>query len=209
MEKLILIGAGGHSKSVADAMQKDLYEICGFIDENKSGEHLGLPIFGKRIEDIPNYGRYSYFISIGDVNFRKAWFEKVKELGLKTVNIIDRTAIISSSVSLGTGNFVGKLAIINADSIIGDNNVINTKALIEHECVVGSHVHLSTNSTINGNVKVGDGVFMGSTAICNGQLTIGEYSVIGSGSVVIRDVEPYTTVVGGPAKVIKRSRVYD
>lgn len=209
MEKLILIGAGGHSKSVIDSVENDLYEVCGFIDEYKAGEHLGLQIFGNRIEDIPNYEGYSYFISIGDVKFRKAWFKKVKALGLKTVNIIDKTAIISNTASIGTGNFIGKLAIINADATIGDNNVINTKALVEHECVIASHVHLSTNATINGNVKVDDGVFMGSTAVCNGQLELGKYSVIGSGSVIISDVEEYTTVVGVPAKMVKRSQPDD
>ena len=206
MTKLIMIGAGGHSKSVADAIQKDKYELCGFLDENKTGTHMGLPIYGRKIEDIPNYKDYVYFVSIGDVDFRKAWYERVKSYELQVVNIIDRTAIIAGTAKIGEGNFIGKLAIINADAVIGNNNVINTKALIEHECLVGNHTHLSTNSTINGNVVVQDNVFLGSTAVCNGQLKIGEHAVIGSGSVIIHDVEPYTTVVGVPGRVIKRSK---
>lgn len=199
-----MIGAGGHSKSVADSIKSDQYELCGFIDENKAGMHIGLPIYGKKIEDIPNYKNYVYFVSIGDVGFRKMWYERLKEYGLPVVNIIDSTAIISPTVKMGEGNFIGKLAIINADSKIGNNNVINTKALIEHECVVGNHTHLSTNSTINGNVIVHDSVFLGSTAVCNGQLEIGEHAIIGSGTVIINKVEPYTTVVGVPGRVVKR-----
>ena len=204
MEKLILIGAGGHSKSVVSSIQKDKFKICGFIDENKKGFHLGIPILATKIEDIPNYRSYKYLVSIGDVYFRKIWFERIKKMGLNTVNVIDSSAILDSSVKIGTGNFIGKMVIINADSKIGDNNIINTKALIEHECVVGNNVHLSTNSTINGNVIVKNNVFFGSCAVCNGQLTIGSDSVIGAGSVVIDDVDAFTTVVGVPAKVIKR-----
>lgn len=209
MARIILIGAGGHSKSVADAIQESKYELCGFLDENKKGMHLNRPIFGKQIEDIPDFGNYEYFISIGNVDFRKMWYEKVKKMGLNVVNIIDSTAVISKTAQIGEGNFIGKYAVINADAVIGNNNVINTKALIEHECLVGSHTHISTNSTINGNVIVEDSVFLGSTAVCNGQLKIGLHSIVGSGSVVINDVEPYTTVVGVPARVLRRSSQYE
>lgn len=203
MKKLIMIGAGGHAESVADSLDCK-YELVGFIDSNKSGQHMGLPILGKEITDIQDYQSYSYFVSIGDVEHRKQWFKKLLELKLPVINIIDKTAIISPSASIGIGNFIGKLAVINAGSVIGDNNVINTKALIEHECRIGSHTHISTNSTVNGDVIVEDSVFFGSTAVCIGQLKIGHNSVIGAGSVVINDVEPWTTVVGVPARIVKR-----
>ena len=204
MKKLVLIGAGGHAKSVVDSINVFDYKLCGFIDENKKGTHIGLPIFGVKIEDIPNYKEYSYFISIGDVGYRKLWFDKIMKQGLNIVNIIDSSAIISSSVKMGVGNFVGKMAVINADAEIGNNNVINTKALIEHECKIGNHNHLSTNSVINGNVIIEDNVFMGSSSVCNGQLKIKHDAIIGSGSVIIKDVPSKVTMVGIPARVIKR-----
>ena len=76
---------------------------------------------------------------------------------------------------------------------------------MEHECRVANHVNLSTNSIINGDVVVEDGVFLGSSALCNGQITLGHDSIIGSGSVVTRSVDPQTTVVGVPARVVKRN----
>lgn len=204
MKKVVLIGAGGHSKSVADSIRKDQFELCGFLDENRVGTHLNYPIFGKKVEDIPQYDQYVYFVAIGNVDFRKKWYQKLKEKKLTIINIIDPSAMISESATIGEGNFIGKMAVINADAEIGDNNVINTKALIEHECKVGNHIHLSTNATINGNVVVEDSVFIGSTAVCNGQIKIGEHAIVGSGSVIIRDVEPYCTVAGVPAKLIRR-----
>ena len=205
---LILIGAGGYASSVIDTINiTKEYEIVGFIDDFKVGEYFGKPIFGNDIRKIPNYKDYCYFVSIGNLDIRKAWFEKIKNLGLNTVNIIDQSAIISDNVKIGTGNFVGKGVIINIDTIIGDDNLINTKALIEHGCRIGSHTRISTNSTLNGDVKVEDEVYFGSSAVANGQLSIGRNSVVGSGAVVISDVEEYTTVVGVPAKVIKRKGV--
>lgn len=204
MKNLIFIGAGGHAKSVADSINKSEYELCGFIDSKKKGTHISLPILGTELYEIPNYEEYNYFVTIGDVEYRKTWFNKIQNMGLELINIIDSSAIISSSAKIGIGNFIGKMAIINADAEIGNNNVINTKALIEHECKVGDHNHLSTNSVINGNVIVGNSVFMGSSSVCNGQLKIGSNVIIGSGSVIIRDIPDNVTVVGVPARVIKR-----
>ena len=204
MERLIMIGAGGHAESVADSLDMDQYELVGFIDGAKTGTHMGLPVLGKDITDTPDYRDYVYFVAIGNSHYRKLWFEKLRDLQLPVINIIDKTALISKSASIGIGNFVGKLAIINAGSTVGDNNIINTKALVEHECRIGNHTHLATNSAINGDVIVGDSVLLGSTAVCNGQLTIGDHAIIGAGSVVLGDVEPWTTVVGAPARVVKR-----
>ncbi len=204
MKKIIMIGAGGHAESVADSFDINQYELIGFIDSNKSGSHLGLPILGHNIIDIDNFRSYAYFVSIGDVYCRKLWYKCLQDMDLQLINIIDKTAQISKSAKIGIGNFFGKFSVINAGAVIGDNNVINTKAIIEHECRIGNHTHISTNATINGDVKVEDSVFFGSSAVCNGQLTIGHHSIVGSGSVVIHDVEPWTTVVGVPAKVIKR-----
>lgn len=209
MENLILIGAGGHAKSVADSIDKSEYKLCGFIDSNKKGTHMGLPILGAELEDIHNCEEYSYFVSIGDVGYRKLWFDKISSCGLKIINIIDSSAVISADAKLGIGNFVGKMAVINADAEIGDNNVINTKALIEHECRVGSHCHLSTNSVINGNVVVEDSVFVGSSSVTIGQLRIGQCSTIGAGAVVINDIPPMVTAVGVPAKIIKEGNRYE
>ena len=203
-KKLILVGAGGHAKSVVDSINELEYELCGFIDSNKEGTHIGLPIFGAELDDIKNYEKFSYFVSIGDIMCRKAWFEKIKERKLNIINIVDKTALISSTAMIGVGNFIGKYAIINADSIIGDNNIINTKSLIEHECKIANNCHISTNSVINGNVVVENNVFLGSGSVCNGQLKIGSDSIVGSGSVVIKDVPEKVTVVGVPAKIIKR-----
>lgn len=203
MEKIILIGSGGHAKSVIDSIPKDTFEICGFIDEFNVGERIGKKILGASITDVSDYKKYKYFIAIGDIIARRRWYEELERLGLDTVNIIDKTAVVSSTAVIGRGNFIGKYAVINADAQIGNNNIINTKALVEHECRVGSHTHLSTSSTINGNVTIEDCVFLGSGAVCKEKITIGEWAIIGAGSVVIHDVSAKKVSVGVPSRTVK------
>ena len=204
MKDLILVGAGEYAESVYDSMPKEQFNLVGFVDCNKKGYHIGKPILAEEIKQVPNFREYAYFISIGDTEPRKRLFEEIRRLGLETVNIIDKTAMISDSVEIGTGNFIGKMVIINIGTVIGDNNMINSKALIEHHCTIKNHTRIATATVMNGDVVVEDGVYLGSMACCIGQQRLGEFSVIGAGAVILKDIEPYVTAVGVPAKVIKR-----
>lgn len=206
MKKVIFIGAGGYSKSAIDALSLYNHQIEGFIDDYKEGEHLGYKILGKCIEDIPIPQNYEYFISIGDNEKRKKWYDILKSKNLSLINIIDSTAILSNNVEIGLGCFIGKMAIINSDVIIGNNCIINTKALVEHGCRIEDHVNISTNSVLNGDVSIKNSAFVGSCSVVNGQLLIGERAIIGSGAVVIRNVDKDSTVVGVPARKIKERR---
>lgn len=201
--KLILIGAGGYAKSVIDSIDEKKYQIYGFIDDIKSGLHLGLPIFSDNIENFENKEEYVYFISIGDNDKRKYWYDKIIEYNLKIINVIDKTAILASDITYGRGIFIGKAAIINSDVRIGENVIINTKALVEHGGRIGNHSNISTNATLNGDVVVGNKCMVGSSSVVNGQLRIGDNSIIGSGAVVINNVDDNIVVAGIPAKKIK------
>ncbi len=204
MRKVIFVGAGEYAESVYDSMSKRDYDLIGFVDDTKKGSHIGRPVLASRIEQVPGFREYAYFISIGDTEPRKRLFEEVQRLGLETINIIDRSAMIADSVSIGTGNFIGKMAVVNIGTVIGDNNMINSKALIEHHCTIKNHTRIATATTMNGDVIVEDGAYLGSMACCIGQQRLGEFSIIGAGAVVLGDIEPYCTAVGVPAKVIKR-----
>ena len=127
MKKVIFVGAGEYAESVYDSMAKEEYDLIGFVDEYKKGYHMGKPILAATIEEVFNFRDYAYFISIGDTEPRKRQFEAVKRLGLETINIIDKTALISDSVKIGTGNFIGKMAVINIGTVIGDNNMVRTE----------------------------------------------------------------------------------
>lgn len=205
MEKLILIGAGGYAKSVIDSIDYFNYELVGFVDEyTKEDRHLDIPILAASIDELKNPEKYVYFIAIGNNKNRKRWYDTLKNRKLRLINVVDRSAIVSSKATLGTGCFIGKFAVVNSKAVVGNDCIINTRALVEHGCLVSDHVNLSTNTVINGDVEVGTGSFIGSSSVTIGQLKIGEWSTVGAGAVVIEDVENGVTVAGVPAKVINK-----
>lgn len=205
MEKLILIGAGGYAKSVLDSIDYFNYSMVGFIDElSTQKEHLGYPILAHDIDELNNNEEYFYFISIGNNRNRKRWFDKLSLYGLRLINVVDKSAVVSPHASIGNGCFIGKLAIVNSNSSIGNNCIINTRALVEHGCKVNDHANISTNSVINGDVNIGKGSFIGSSSVTIGQKSVGEWSTVGAGAVVIRNVGDNVTVAGVPAIEIKK-----
>lgn len=204
MEKLIIIGAGGYAKSVLDAIDYYNYQVKGFVDQySEEKEHLGYPILAKELEDIEDKEKYFYFIAIGNNERRRKWYNKLRDLNLRLINVVDRSAIISPEAKIGTGCFFGKMSVVNAKAVIHSNCIINTKALVEHGCEVHRHANISTNSVINGDVIVGTGSFIGSSSVTLGQLTIGEWSTVGAGAVVTQSVGDGVTVAGVPARVIR------
>lgn len=205
MKDLIIVGAGGYAKSVLDSVDYMNFRMIGFIDDIKpvGAGHQGYPVLGNTVECIQNPAEKVYFVAIGNNAKRKKWFNILKAHNLSLINVIDKSAIVSSHSTIGEGSFIGKLAIVNHGASVGNNCIVNTRALLEHGCKVGNHVNVSTNCTLNGDVVCEEGSFVGSGVVCNGQITIGAWGLVGSGAVVIRDVKPYTTVVGCPAKEIK------
>lgn len=201
--KLIIIGAGGFAKSVIDSLDHGEYSIEGFLDSIKSGTHQGYPILGHSLEDVSSLSEYKFFIAIGDPDDRALWLQKIKNENLETINIIDKTAIVSTRTNLGTCIYVGKMAIINCDSMLEDGVVINTRALVEHGNYISYCSNISTNVVLNGDVYVGEKTFIGSCTVVNGQLSIGDGVIIGSGSVVIRNVPGHVVVAGAPTRFLK------
>ncbi len=212
MKDLIIVGAGGYAKSVLDSLDYMNFHMVGFLDDVKvmETEHLGYPILGNAVENLPEPEKFVYFIAIGNNAKRKRWFDVLKAHHLSLINVIDRSAIISTHTTIGEGCFIGKLAVVNSGASIGDDTVVNTRASVEHGCIIGNHVNLSTCTTLNGDVQVEEGCFVGSGAVVNGQVVIHEWSLVGSGSVVLHDVEARYTVAGVPAhQIVSHSHKYN
>lgn len=204
MENLIIIGAGGYSKSVLDSIDYYNYTIKGFLDEfSMDKEHLGHPVLWHSLNEIKTPEKYFYFIAIGNNLRRKIWYDRLMERNLRLINVVDKTAVISPEAKIGFGCFFGKMSIVNSKALIGNNCIINTRALIEHGCTLNDHANISTNSVINGDVVIGEGSFIGSSSVTIGQKRVGEWSTVGAGAVVISDVGDNITVAGVPARVIK------
>lgn len=210
MKKILLIGGGGHCKSVADAViRASEYDDIGIVDINPAEPLFGSIKIVSSDDNLPallEAGWTDAFVtvgSIGNTKLRRKLYSCILKEGFQIPNIVDPSAVVSIDAHLGKGVFVGKNAVINAGSIIGNAAIINTGAIVEHDCHIGDFVHVSPRAVICGGVEVGNDTHVGAGSVIKQYLNIGENIMIGMGSVVINDITSSSTVVGNPAKIIR------
>ena len=199
MNKICLYGASGHGKVIKDVALSNNIEVLFFLDDNPKSDILhNTPVI--KFSEINFKGNEKFVISIGNNLVRKKIAEK---LIFNYVELIDRSATLSSSVSIGIGTVVMPSVVINSDTTIGKHCIINSGAIVEHDCIIENYVHISPNVTITGGVSIGEGTQVGAGAVIIPGINIGKWVIIGAGSVIIKDVPSYSVVVGNPGKIIK------
>ncbi len=196
---IVLIGAGGHGKVVADILMKGEETII-FYDENPAVESN---IYSyKVVPQMPDLSEVdSIIICIGNNNIRK---KKAIRLGVTAfAKAIHCFSCIAGNVEIGEGSVVMAGGIINPFVTIGKHCIINTASSVDHDCKIADFVHISPNATLCGNVRIGEGTHIGAGAIVIPGIKIGKWATIGAGSVIIHDVPDYAVIVGNPGKIIK------
>ncbi|KFL34228.1 MULTISPECIES: NeuD/PglB/VioB family sugar acetyltransferase [unclassified Sulfurospirillum] len=188
-KKILLIGGGGHCKSVIDVIElENKYEIAGIIDKKEcvGQDVLGYKIIGSddNLEDLRHH--YSYaLITIGHIKsaeMRIKFFEMLKVFGYVLPIIISPLAYVSKHAKIGEGCVIMHHALINSNVVIGQNCIINTKSLIEHDAIIEKCCHISTGAIVNGGAHVNMGTFYGSNATCKEYAHVSGF--IKAGSVV-------------------------
>jgi len=168
MEDILLVGFGGHAKSVADCIERERkYNIIGYSDLQKADSQYSYLGTDDALQAIFDSGIKNAAIGIGYMGkgeIRRQLYSKLKDIGFNLPIIVDPSAIISNTAVIGEGAFVGKGAIVNAEAIIGKMAIINTKAIVEHECVIGDYSHVAVGAVLCGQVKVGEAAFIGANA---------------------------------------------
>lgn len=212
MDKIILLGMGGHAHSVIDSIESTKkYQIIGIINnELPIGEkYKEYSVIGtdKILPQLYDAGIRNAFICIGfieDGSLRKELYDRLKKIGYKIPNIIDPTAILASNVLLGEGNYIGKRVVINANAEIRNMCIINTGSIIEHDCIVNSFSHISVGAVLCGNVRVGADSFVGANSTIIQGKTIGKNVTIGAGTVVTLNQKDDWVVIGNPGKQLRK-----
>ena len=209
-KKLLLLGGGGHCKSVIDSLAKtECYTEIGIIDKKQNiGKNiLGFPIIGCDDDLLNLYqnGYYSAFITVGSVGnpvIRVKLFKMLKNIGFEIPNIIDPNAIVSEHVTLEEGIYVGKNAVINAGNFIEKCAIINTGSIVEHDCFIGQFSHISPGSVLCGEVQIGEYTHVGARSVVKQQVKIGANTLIGMGSVVLKNIPENVMAYGNPCKEV-------
>ncbi len=205
-KKLILVGGGGHCKSVIDVAESDGYSIIGILDvpENVGKKVLHVPIIGTD-DRIPEFVNEAEFIvtvgQISDAGLRIKLHKLIEEAGGKLATLIASTAYVSKHVTIGKGTVIMHKAFVNADAKIGKGCIINTFANIEHDAVVGDFCHISTGAMVNGNCVVGKETFLGSQSVMVNGTEIAENCIVGAGSLVRKNLRISGVYSGNPAVI--------
>lgn len=204
LRKLVLIGGGGHCKSVLDAaLSMGCFDDIVITDPElpEGSTVLGCRVAGadSALKELYREGFKNAHISIGGIESsvqRRRLYDVARDIGYLFANIIDPSAIVAESTILGHGVFIGKNAIVNADATISDCAIINTACIIEHECRIGAFSHVAVGATICGGVSVDADSFIGANGTIIQGVKVGMNSVVGAGSTILSDVPDNTTAVG-------------
>lgn len=213
--RLLIIGTGGHAKSVIDACEKQgEYLICGLIDDYRDAtdQLYGYDVLGA-IEDARRLvveKRIEYlFIAVGDNNDRANIFVKLFDVDVRYATIIHPSAVIATQVTIGSGTAILANATVNTSTVIGRFCILNTNSSIDHDNNICDFASIAPNAVTGGSVIVGNlsAVCIGASVL-NGK-TIGKGSVVGAGSVVTKDVEENVVAYGNPCRAIRDRKLTD
>lgn len=205
--RVLIIGAGGHSKVLIDILHLRKIEIIGILDKNAQlvgNSVLGVPIIGGD-EIIEKYATDQILLvnAIGSVSLPESRFKifsHFKQLGFRFSQVIHPSAIIASDVCFGEGAQIMAGTVIQSGSKIGDNAIINTSVSIDHDCTIGPHTHIAPGVIFSGNVTVGEKSHIGVGATVIQGIKIGNKVVVGAGALVLKNIADQSVAVGVPAK---------
>lgn len=208
MSQLLIIGAGGHGKVVADcATALNEYQQIAFLDDGFPGyaQVNRWDIIGKP-EDFCDYiDDYWFFVAIGNNQARAKWHAKLTAKGARIASLIHPGSVIGLDVDIATGTLVLAGTVINTLCRIGHGCIINTGSTVDHDCCLGNYVHIAPGVHLAGSVSLADEVFMGVGSAAIPGVTVGKHSIVGAGATVIHDLPANITAVGTPAKISKQS----
>ena len=201
MNRLVIIGAGGHGKVIADISMKCGYTDICFLDDHAVGMCMGFPIAGTSAELVlMNDGATDFVIAVGSNATRRKIAERFH---VNWVTLIHPSAWIAADVTIGQGTVVMAGAMINPSARVGAHCIINTGSIVEHDNVLEDYVHISPRAALAGTVRIGEETHVGIGAVVRNNITICSNCTIGAGAVVVKDITKSGTYIGVPARILE------
>ena len=196
MKRLLIIGASGHGKVVADIARLNGYQEIAFLDDNPEVRRCGqYPVIGTSgdVKDIDG----DVIVAIGSAKIRRGLQQSVDSTRL--VTLIHPSAVVSDA-QIGRGTVVMAGAVINPGAVIGEGCIINTSSSVDHDCRIGNYVHIAVGAHVAGSVEIGDETWIGAGATVSNNVTVCPGCMIGAGAVVVDDITEPGTYVGVPVR---------
>jgi sugar O-acyltransferase (sialic acid O-acetyltransferase NeuD family) len=201
---LLIAGAGGHGKVVADAaLSSGRWNEVVFLDDAwpQKKENGSWGILGK-IENLPEWRIRcnDAVVAIGSNRLRLIFQRRLADAGFEIASVVHPSAQISPFSRIGSGSVVFANAVVNVDTVIGEGSIINTAATIDHDCRLGMGVHVSPGAHLAGKVSVGEFSWIGIGGVVRELISIGSDVIVAAGAVVVADIPDGMTVMGIPAR---------
>ena len=209
-QKIVVIGGGGHAKSVISILKKiKEFEIIGYVDISGRGRVLGIPYLGKDniLGKLFKGGCQSAVMGIGNVVItakRSEMLEKIEKLGYKLPSIVSPSAIVNEDVKIKAGTVVLDRVVLCSGVRVGKGVILNTGSLIDHDCSIGDFVHVAPGAVLSGGVKIGAGSILGIGCRIIQDVTVEKNCLIAAGAVVVKDCRKLGTYMGVPAKLVEK-----
>lgn len=202
-KRLIIIGASGHGKVLADIAKLNGYREIRFLDDDVNKKTCGVyPVVGTS-KDTSLYAEYDFIVAIGACSIRAKVQTELEKQGLHIVSLIHPHAVLAEDVVIGAGTAVMAGAVINPAAVVGSGCIINTGATVDHDNIIEDFAHISVGSHLAGTVRIGTGTMVGAGAVVSNNTEICGGCMIGAGTVVVRNIETAGTYVGVPARKIR------
>lgn len=205
-DRLLIIGASGHGKVVADiAIKMNKWKRIDFLDDDESiKESMGLKVIGKSADALIYIEDADIFVGVGNNTIREKIQERLEVLGANIPILVHSNAIIGVQVELGVGTVIMAGVVINCCTKVGKGCIINTGSTLDHDNIIEDYVHISPGCNLAGKVKVGKGSWLGIASVMSNNVNICSECMVGAGSVVVKDITEPGTYVGVPARSVYR-----
>ena len=188
-ERLIIIGASGHGKVVADIAELNGYKEIAFLDDDRSKKNNGKYKVIGTCSDIDKFiDDHDFFVAIGNNKIRKRITQILLDKDIIQPVLIHPNAIVDKTVLIKEGT----------------GCIINTASSVDHDCMIKDYVHISPGVHIAGTVKVGENTWIGTGTSVINNISIADDCIIGAGTVVIDDISNCGTYVGAPARMVRK-----
>ena len=192
--RLIIIGASGHGKVVADVAKRTYDEIVFLDNDPEIKACAGHPVLGP--DTMASELEGDVFVAVGNADDRKNLMERNKDRVYPV--LIHPSAVVADGVEIGDGSVVMAGTVINPGARIGRGSIINTCSSVDHDCRIGDYCHISVGAHLSGTVVLGSKTWIGAGATVANNVTISPNVVIGAGGVVIKDIPEPGIYVGVP-----------
>lgn len=159
--RLLIVGAGGHGKSVADAaLASGTFTLSGFLDDQAKNV-WEFPVFGGT-QEIAAWRTVAdaAIVAIGNNGLRQKLQQQLMQAGYTVATVIHPRAIVSPRADVGVGCAVMAGAIIGTEAKLGMGVIVNSGAVADHHCIIEDYGHLGVAAAMAGGTQLGAGAWM-------------------------------------------------